>query len=84
MSTTSRPIDETLIPLTKLRPCEEAIVVDVSSRQQVSSRLAELGIAPGIPVRMLCSGRTCLVSAGRCRLSLRADELSGVLVERLA
>ena len=73
----------TLIPLSQLGCQEEGIVAEVPECPRISARLAEMGLAIGTPVTMLCNGRTQLLKAGRTRLSLRSHDIDGVLVERI-
>ncbi len=70
------------MPLAALEANEDAFVVELPECPLTCQRLASLGIAPGLGVRMLCKGRTCLLCAGRARLSLRLEDTRGILVER--
>ncbi|MDX2176145.1 MAG: FeoA family protein [Candidatus Sumerlaeia bacterium] len=70
-------------PLAALRPNEEALIVEVAHARGCGRRLCELGLCPGMVVRMLAPGRTCLLRAGGASLSIRAEELDAILVERL-
>jgi Fe2+ transport system protein FeoA len=70
-----------LVPLSKLGRNQQGMVVEMCSCPEVCERLGALGIAPGLSVKMLAQGRTCLVQAGRTRLSLRLDELNSILVD---
>jgi len=72
-----------LIPLSKLRADQQGVVVEVCSCPLVCRRLATMGIAPGTCVQMLLSGRTCLIKAGRSRMSMRCDDLESILVETI-
>lgn len=74
-----------LIPLSRLTPSQNAVIVEVcNSCPELCHRLAMMGLAPGACVQMVLAGRTCLIKAGRSRFSLRSADLDSIMVERVA
>jgi ferrous iron transport protein A len=71
---------DTLIPLDMLRPGDWADVADVDGDPNWVCRLAELGLRAGCRLQMLQGGAPCLLRVAGCKLCLRADELSQILV----
>lgn len=68
--------------LGNLRPGALAEVVGVSVTQG-STRLRELGFAPGVSVEVLSGGETLLVRLGEQRLCMRASSAEAVAVSPL-
>ncbi|MBX3729601.1 MAG: ferrous iron transport protein A [Candidatus Sumerlaeia bacterium] len=77
-------VREVIVPLSKLTCNEEALVLHVETQDREAQRLATLGVVPGAIVRVVCAGRTCLLMVGETRLSVRAEVLERILVERLS
>ena len=75
---------ETLLPLEFLRPGEWAEVADVTGEPSWVGRLAELGLRTGSRLRLLQSGWPCLLQIGGCRLSLRGEQGTQILVRPVA
>lgn len=71
---------ETLLPLEYLRPGEWADVAEVTGEPGWVGRLAELGLRTGCRLLLLQAGWPCLLQIGGCRLSLRGEEGTRILV----
>ena len=74
----------TLLPLDMLRAGEWAHVEDVGGDPSWVCRMAELGLRSGCRVQMLQGGTPCLLQVGGCKLCLRGDTTSQILVRPLA
>jgi ferrous iron transport protein A len=59
-------------------------VADVAGEPSWVCRLAELGVRVGCQLEMLRGGSPCLIQVGGCRLSLRGDRATQILVRPLA
>jgi ferrous iron transport protein A len=75
---------DTLLPLELLRPGEWADVAEITGEPSWVSRLAELGLRAGSRLCLLQSGLPCLLQIGECRLSLRGEQGTRILVRPLA
>ena len=75
---------DALLPLELLRPGEWAEVADVTGEPGWVCRLAELGLRSGCRLCLLQPGCPCLLQVGGCRLSLRGDHGSQILVRPVA
>lgn len=71
---------EALLPLELLQPGEWADVADVTGEPGWVQRMAELGVRIGCRLRMLQGGCPCLFQVGGCRLSLRGECSTQILV----
>ncbi len=71
-----------LIPLGFLGAGQQGRIGEVFGPGDLVHRLREMGLRVGAEVQMIRPGRTCIIRLGRQRLGFRADEASGVLVER--
>lgn len=69
-----------LIPLDLMRAGEWGEVADVSGEPGWVGRLAELGIRPGSRVQVVQPGSPCLLNVAGCKLCLRPNECSSILV----
>ena len=74
---------DTLLPLDLLDNGTWADVVEVNGQPEVVGRMAELGIRTGCRVRMLQTGSPCLLQVAGCRLCLRGEACSQILVRPL-
>lgn len=75
---------EALLPLELLQPGEWADVADVTGEPGWVQRMAELGVRIGCRLRMLQGGCPCLFQVGGCRLSLRGECTTQILVRPVA
>jgi ferrous iron transport protein A len=75
---------EGLLPLEMLRSGEWADVAEVSGDAGWVCRLAELGIRTGSRVHVVQDGTPCMLNIEGCRLCLRGDACSKILVRPLA
>jgi ferrous iron transport protein A len=71
---------ESLLPLEMLRAGEWADVAEVCGDECWIGRMAELGIRAGSRVQLVRDGSPCMLSVGGCRLCLRGDACSKILV----
>ena len=75
---------DVLLPLDCLHAGERAEIVEVVAEPRWVGRLAELGVRAGTLVKVLQAGSPCLLEVGGCRLSLRIDGASQILVRPAA
>ncbi|WP_020469245.1 FeoA family protein [Zavarzinella formosa] len=73
-----------MFPLDCLRAGESADVIDVHGEANWVCRMAELGIRSGSRIQMLQEGTTCLLQVGGCKLCLRSDASSQIMVAPVA
>lgn len=69
-----------LLPLELLGCGECAVVEDVQGEPAWIGRMAEMGVRSGCWLQMLQPGSPCMLQVGGCRLCLRADDLTRILV----
>ncbi|MHB0959934.1 MAG: FeoA family protein [Pirellulaceae bacterium] len=69
-----------LIPLDRLSPGQIARIACLVGCPEHVRRLEEMGLRPGITVRMVRRGRPCIVCAGGNRLCFRCSDLLGIMV----
>ena len=69
-----------LLPLDMLRAGEWAEVEEVSGQPGWVCRLAELGIRAGCRLQVVQPGSPCLLNVSGCRLCIRPDDSSQILV----
>jgi Fe2+ transport system protein FeoA len=74
----------TLLPLELLCSGEWADVAEVTGDPALVGRMAELGVRSGSRLQVLQPGSPCLLQVGGCRLSLRTDLATQVLVRPVA
>jgi Fe2+ transport system protein FeoA len=67
-----------------LRPGEWADVAEVNGEAGWVGRLAELGVRAGCRLCMVQAGLPCLLQVGGCRLSLRGEQATQILVRPVA
>lgn len=70
-----------VVPLELLKSGEHGRVCDVDGRPEFVHRLEEMGLRPGVTVRMLRPGSPCILDLNHQRLSFRAEQAASVLVE---
>jgi Fe2+ transport system protein FeoA len=73
-----------MMPLEMLRSGEWADVAEVHGEAGWIGRMAELGIRTGSRIQMVQDGVPCLLNVDGCRLCLRGDACSRILVRPLA
>ena len=66
--------------LSEWRRDAEAVVVDLPGTDRLSARLRELGILPGVRLRVLRTGSRLVVQIGEDRLALRRADAAAILV----
>jgi len=64
-----------------LNPGESGCVLEIEGKSELVRRLDEMGLRAGVNVRMVQSGRPCIVAFDHQRLSFRGDDAAVVLVE---
>jgi len=74
-------MDDLLLPLDCLRAGEWADVAEISGEPAWVGRMAELGIRTGCRLQMVQTGSPCLLNINNCRLCLRSDSTSQILVK---
>ena len=75
---------DALLPLELLQTGEWAEVAEVCGEPTWVCRLAEFGLRPGCRLQMLQNGCPCLLRVGGCRLSLRGEDDTSILVRPVA
>lgn len=73
-----------MLPLDLLRTGEWADVTEVKGEPGWIGRLAELGIRTGCRVCVLQPGSPCVLQVDGCRLCLRGDVATQILVQPVA
>lgn len=77
-------MDNELFPVTSLEENEEGVVHLLSGGRGLTSRLAGMGIIPGIKIRVLRnSGRQIIVLASDTRVALGKGQADHILVEKI-
>ncbi len=69
-----------LLPLDLLVAGDCAIVEDIQGEPTWVGRMAEIGLRHGCQLEVVCSGSPCLLQLPGCRLCLRGDESTRILV----
>jgi Fe2+ transport system protein FeoA len=70
-----------VVPLANLAPGESGTILEVDGQPDNVHRLGEMGLRPGRPVRMVRSGRACIVAVGNHRFGFRGSDAALILVE---
>jgi Fe2+ transport system protein FeoA len=70
-----------ILPVECLNAGEQGTIVDVDGDRDAVCRLAEIGLQPGVAVRMVQAGKPCILAIGNHRLTFRGEEAAAVLVE---
>lgn len=73
-----------LIPLDMLQAGEWAEIADIHGDPSWVGRLAELGLREGCRLRVLRPGSPCLLQVAGCKLCLRGNDCSQILVRPVA
>jgi Fe2+ transport system protein FeoA len=66
--------------LSEWRRGRDAIVVDVPWGDRLSCRLRELGLLPGVRLRVLRTGTRLVIQIGEARLALRRVDAAAIRV----
>ena len=74
---------ECLVPLELLRTGEWADVAEVSGEPAWVGRMAELGVRSGCRLQVVQDGSPCLLNIAGCKLCVRGDACSQILVRPL-
>ena len=72
-----------LIPLELLTAGEHGRIVAIDGDGALVNRLHEMGLDEDVEVRMIQSGRPCIIAVSNHRLSFRGDEAAVILVETI-
>jgi Fe2+ transport system protein FeoA len=75
---------DSLIPLTRLRAGQSALVRRIVGRPDHVHRLEEFGLRGGTKVQMFRPGNPCIVRMAGNKICIRSDELLSVLVQLAA
>jgi|TARA_B100000809_G_C14831009_1_gene421037 Fe2+ transport system protein FeoA len=67
-------------PLSEWSRGRDAIVVDVPWADRLSCRLRELGLLPGVRLRVLRTGSRLVIQIGEARLALRRVDAAAIRV----
>ena len=70
-------------PSAPLRRCvvgSQNIVTEVAGTSPLSTRLRELGLLPGVRVRVLRAGSSLVIQIGETRLAVRRDDADAIRV----
>jgi Fe2+ transport system protein FeoA len=70
-----------VLPIECLAAGEQGTIVDVAGSRDAVCRLAEMGFQSGVAVRMVQSGKPCILAIGNHRLTFRGEDSAVVLVE---
>ena len=66
--------------LSEWRRGRDAIVVDVPWADRLSRRLREMGLLPGVRLRVLRTGTRLVIQIGEARLALRRADAAAIRV----
>lgn len=67
-------------PLSAWQPGQEGVITEVPGSSRLASRLREMGVVPGVRVRVLRTGRALVVQVGEGRLCLRRKDAIAIRV----
>jgi ferrous iron transport protein A len=73
-----------LLPLDLLRSGESAVVADIYGDPTWVGRMAELGLREGSRIEMIQSGSPCMLNIAGCKLCIRGDSTSCIMVSPIA
>ena len=66
--------------LSEWRRDRDAVVVDLPWADRLSKRLRELGVLPGVRLRVLRTGTCLVIQIGEARLALRRADAAAIRV----
>lgn len=61
-------------PLFAWQPGQEGVITEVPGSSRLASRLREMGVVPGVRIRVLRTGSALVVQVGEGRLCLRRKD----------
>jgi len=67
-------------PLSHCAVGSQNIVTEVAGTSPLSTRLRELGLLPGVRVRLLRAGSSLVIQIGETRLAVRRDDADAIRV----
>lgn len=70
-----------MLPLDLLNNGESARVIELDGDPTLVVRLREIGLEPGVCLRMIRSGSPCIIAINHQRLTFRSENAASVLVE---
>lgn len=70
-----------VVPLEFLKPGESGRICEIDGQHELVTRLAEMGLRQGVPVRMVRPGSPCIVAIENHRMSFRGGDAASILVE---
>lgn len=70
----------TEVSLSSWQPGDEGVVTAVPGTSRLLSRLRELGVVPGVRIRVLRTGASLVIQVGEGRLCLRRSDAVPILV----
>lgn len=68
------------IPLAVCEAGAEVEIAEIEAETRLAARLRELGMVPGVPLRVARQGAPLIIQLGPARICLRASEASHILV----
>jgi ferrous iron transport protein A len=69
-----------MVPISVLRPGQQAEVRQVVGRPEQVQRLEELGVRNGVALEMVQAGTPCIIRVGATKLCFRDGEMCSVFV----
>ncbi|MFT5525349.1 MAG: ferrous iron transport protein A [Pirellulaceae bacterium] len=70
-----------MLPLDLLKDGESARVIELDGDPGLVVRLREIGLEPGVCLRMIRSGSPCIIAINHQRLTFRSENAASVFVE---
>ena len=69
------------MPLELMEIGDEGVVIDVDGQSDLVVRLEEMGLYPGVKIRMIRPGSPCILEINHQRFLIRVDDAATVMVE---
>ena len=79
----STPTTPGVTSLSSWQPGDEGIITAIPGSSRLLSRLREMGMVPGVRIRMLRTGASLVIQVGEGRLCLRRNDAVPILVSAL-
>ena len=70
-----------IIPLELLATGERARIIEIDGDNAFVNRLNEMGLSEDVEIKMIQSGRPCIIALDNQRLSFRGEEAGMILVD---